>query len=207
LSSANWPGGRSYTSSWYNPAINGLYIFGGEGFDSQNTIGLLNDLWIFLPLDNNTLPVTTGQLTTTGYSTTSTTETISTSTSVSTTGTEHSNSEKETNSVNITFIAIGIVIVIGITLIVTIICIYRRRQGHFSREDLEMTSPQQNLQLEENPNQFTILAEDEDSIESDEEKQLTLNNEQIESKSNIIKSLLTKENPYTSLQSALQSDE
>jgi hypothetical protein len=45
-SSENVPGARFKTDSWMD-SRNYLWIFGGEGFDSQATSGLLNDLWMF----------------------------------------------------------------------------------------------------------------------------------------------------------------
>ncbi len=45
---ANVPGGRLGPVSWTDKAGN-LWLFGGGGFDSNGTFGLLNDLWKFDP--------------------------------------------------------------------------------------------------------------------------------------------------------------
>lgn len=42
----NIPGGRSNAVSWIDQAGN-LWLFGGQGFDSQDNNGYLNDLWEF----------------------------------------------------------------------------------------------------------------------------------------------------------------
>lgn len=42
--SANVPGARAYSHSWTD-ASGGLWLFGGNGYDSNGTDGLLNDLW------------------------------------------------------------------------------------------------------------------------------------------------------------------
>ena len=42
----NIPGSRFIASSWKDDA-NNLWLFGGEGYDSSNNIGVLNDLWKF----------------------------------------------------------------------------------------------------------------------------------------------------------------
>ena len=44
----NIPGGRSSGNSWTDSSGN-LWIFGGKGYDSTGTLGLLNDLWEFSP--------------------------------------------------------------------------------------------------------------------------------------------------------------
>lgn len=41
---ANVPGARFGASGWTDSAGN-LWLFGGEGYDSQNDVGILNDLW------------------------------------------------------------------------------------------------------------------------------------------------------------------
>ena len=41
---ANIPGGRASAAHWTDPAGN-LWLFGGGGFDSNDTVGVLNDLW------------------------------------------------------------------------------------------------------------------------------------------------------------------
>jgi len=45
------PGGRSNATHWFDPNLNQLWIFGGEGYDSTSTTGngYLNDLWRYLP--------------------------------------------------------------------------------------------------------------------------------------------------------------
>ncbi len=45
---ANIPGARYSASGWTDSAGN-LWLFGGEGFDSSGTLGLLDDLWKFNP--------------------------------------------------------------------------------------------------------------------------------------------------------------
>ena len=45
---ANVPGGRFDAVSWTDGSVN-LWLFGGEGFDSAETYGNLNDLWKFNP--------------------------------------------------------------------------------------------------------------------------------------------------------------
>ena len=42
----NVPGGRFDASSWADAKGN-FWVFGGEGWDSTGTIGILNDLWEF----------------------------------------------------------------------------------------------------------------------------------------------------------------
>ena len=42
----NIPGGRQSASSWTDSSGN-LWLFGGNGFDSNDTLGYLNDLWEF----------------------------------------------------------------------------------------------------------------------------------------------------------------
>ncbi|MGA7156564.1 MAG: chitobiase/beta-hexosaminidase C-terminal domain-containing protein [Acidobacteriaceae bacterium] len=42
----NIPGGRSAAVSWTDHSGN-LWLFGGDGFDSTDTVGELNDLWVF----------------------------------------------------------------------------------------------------------------------------------------------------------------
>jgi N-acetylneuraminic acid mutarotase len=48
---ANIPGGRYLPSTWTDSNGN-FWLFGGEGSDENNTIGLLNDLWEFNPSSN-----------------------------------------------------------------------------------------------------------------------------------------------------------
>jgi hypothetical protein len=45
---ANTPGGRHWASSWIDKSGD-LWVFGGIGFDTTNTWGLLNDLWRYHP--------------------------------------------------------------------------------------------------------------------------------------------------------------
>jgi Kelch motif/Galactose oxidase, central domain len=45
---ANVPGARSSANSWIDSAGN-LWLFGGEGWDSQGNFEILNDLWKFAP--------------------------------------------------------------------------------------------------------------------------------------------------------------
>jgi N-acetylneuraminic acid mutarotase len=47
-SSSNVPGGRVGAISWTDSSGN-LWLFGGNGYDSAGTLGLLNDLWEFSP--------------------------------------------------------------------------------------------------------------------------------------------------------------
>ena len=47
----NIPGGRYLPASWTDSNGN-FWLFGGEGSDASNTIGLLNDLWEFNPSTN-----------------------------------------------------------------------------------------------------------------------------------------------------------
>lgn len=47
-SSSNVPGGRVGAISWADGSGN-LWLFGGNGFDSAGTLGILNDLWEFNP--------------------------------------------------------------------------------------------------------------------------------------------------------------
>ena len=47
----NIPGSRSGSSTWVDSAGN-LWLFGGYGIDSANTLGQLNDLWKFTPSTN-----------------------------------------------------------------------------------------------------------------------------------------------------------
>jgi N-acetylneuraminic acid mutarotase len=44
--SGNFPGARVDAASWTDAAGN-FWLFGGEGYDSAGTLGLLNDLWKF----------------------------------------------------------------------------------------------------------------------------------------------------------------
>ena len=44
----NVPGARNSASSWTNHA-GGFWVFGGQGFDSTDAGGLLNDLWEYVP--------------------------------------------------------------------------------------------------------------------------------------------------------------
>jgi len=45
------PGGRSNATHWFDPTLDQLWLFGGEGYDSTSTTGngYLNDLWRYLP--------------------------------------------------------------------------------------------------------------------------------------------------------------
>jgi N-acetylneuraminic acid mutarotase len=47
-SASNYPGGRENSFSWLDTSGN-LWLFGGEGEDSQGTFGALNDLWKYTP--------------------------------------------------------------------------------------------------------------------------------------------------------------
>jgi N-acetylneuraminic acid mutarotase len=47
----NVPGGRNGASSWTDSHGN-LWLFGGNGYDSNGLQGLLNDLWMFSPSTN-----------------------------------------------------------------------------------------------------------------------------------------------------------
>lgn len=49
----NVPGARDYSAAWIDNA-NDLWLFGGNGYDTVNTTGYLNDLWKF-----STAPLTT----------------------------------------------------------------------------------------------------------------------------------------------------
>jgi len=49
--SGNVPGGRYSASNWTDSSGN-LWLFGGEGFDSGDEVGILNDLWEFIPSTN-----------------------------------------------------------------------------------------------------------------------------------------------------------
>jgi len=49
---ANMPGSRSGAESWTDSKGN-LWMFGGQGFDSVGTSGVLNDLWEFNPASGN----------------------------------------------------------------------------------------------------------------------------------------------------------
>ncbi len=49
--SGNVPGGRESAVSWLDDSGN-LWLFGGEGYDSNGKLGLLNDLWEFNPSSN-----------------------------------------------------------------------------------------------------------------------------------------------------------
>jgi hypothetical protein len=44
----NVPGARTGAVSWIDPSGN-LWLFGGWGYDSTNTLGDLNDLWRYQP--------------------------------------------------------------------------------------------------------------------------------------------------------------
>jgi N-acetylneuraminic acid mutarotase len=44
----NVPGQRKYSLSWID-TLGNLWLFGGQGYDSRNVIGNLNDLWKFSP--------------------------------------------------------------------------------------------------------------------------------------------------------------
>jgi hypothetical protein len=44
----NEPGARNSASAWTNHA-GGFWVFGGQGFDSTDAGGLLNDLWEYVP--------------------------------------------------------------------------------------------------------------------------------------------------------------
>jgi uncharacterized protein (TIGR03437 family) len=41
---SNYPGARSYPASWRAPGGN-LYVFGGEGYNTQGTLWYLDDMW------------------------------------------------------------------------------------------------------------------------------------------------------------------
>jgi N-acetylneuraminic acid mutarotase len=47
-SAANTPGSRVQAATWTDSAGN-LWLFGGQGFDSENGLGFLNDLWEYVP--------------------------------------------------------------------------------------------------------------------------------------------------------------
>jgi hypothetical protein len=56
----NFPGGRTYSSSWYDP--NGkFWLFGGWGPDTDNNWGALNDLWSFRRVTPAPLGISQGQ--------------------------------------------------------------------------------------------------------------------------------------------------
>jgi hypothetical protein len=44
-SGVNLPGGRSAASSW-NDSSGNVWLFGGQGYDANQTFGMLNDLWV-----------------------------------------------------------------------------------------------------------------------------------------------------------------
>lgn len=46
---ANVPGGRDYSVSWYNSSGGKLLLMGGHGYDGSSTLDLLNDLWSWTP--------------------------------------------------------------------------------------------------------------------------------------------------------------
>jgi hypothetical protein len=46
--STNTPGSRAWAVGWSDSSGN-LWLFGGEGFDSTETQGWLNDLWEYKP--------------------------------------------------------------------------------------------------------------------------------------------------------------
>ena len=50
-SSSNQPSSRQNASSWTSPQGK-LWMFGGAGYDSVGTTGLLNDLWVYDPAQN-----------------------------------------------------------------------------------------------------------------------------------------------------------
>ncbi len=50
--SNNVPGARFGAVSWIDESGN-LWLFGGNGLDSTETVGILNDLWEFSPTNNN----------------------------------------------------------------------------------------------------------------------------------------------------------
>lgn len=45
----NVPGARRYAVSWFDPTTGNLWLYGGDGYDSVNNRGYLNDLWTFNP--------------------------------------------------------------------------------------------------------------------------------------------------------------
>ena len=47
-SASNMPGARENAVSWIDTSGN-LWLFGGDGFDSTGTEGMLNDLWRYKP--------------------------------------------------------------------------------------------------------------------------------------------------------------
>ncbi len=51
-STSNVPGGRVGAVSWTDSSGN-LWLFGGNGYDSTGTLGILNDLWEFNPTAKN----------------------------------------------------------------------------------------------------------------------------------------------------------
>jgi hypothetical protein len=46
--SGNTPGARYYSVTWTDAARN-FWLFGGNGFDSGGTLGVLNDMWKYEP--------------------------------------------------------------------------------------------------------------------------------------------------------------
>jgi hypothetical protein len=47
-STGNMPGARATAISWTDPSGN-LWMFGGNGYDSSNSLGNLGDLWKYTP--------------------------------------------------------------------------------------------------------------------------------------------------------------
>lgn len=45
---ANMPGGRTGAAAWTDSSGN-LWMFGGNGFDANGNLGMLNDLWMYSP--------------------------------------------------------------------------------------------------------------------------------------------------------------
>ena len=47
-SASNVPGARANSGTWTDSSGN-LWLFGGEGYDSELSAGVLNDLWRYEP--------------------------------------------------------------------------------------------------------------------------------------------------------------
>ncbi len=54
-SAGNTPGGRFGANSWFDTSGN-LWLFGGYGTDSNDTEGILNDLWVYQPAATTSTP-------------------------------------------------------------------------------------------------------------------------------------------------------
>jgi len=47
--STNWPGGRAEANAWVDGSGN-VWLFGGNGYDINGALGVLNDLWMYNPI-------------------------------------------------------------------------------------------------------------------------------------------------------------